>query len=414
MPLSLNDHMKAGNGPKRILSLDGGGVKGVLTLGMLEVLEAELRKRSRNPELVLSDYFDLIGGTSTGAIIASGLALGKSVGELIDMYTELGPKVFGKTKGDGYIMGSKYDSRALRKVLYEVLGRKTLGTRQLRTGLAIHAKRIDTGAAWVLTNNPGAPYFDPPDLRPGDVPNKEYRLINLVMASAAAPTFFDEIKIPMRYNKKDKPDKFGYFVDGAVGGFNNPSVQLLLTAMVPAYGFGWSSGAENLMMASFGTGARRPTYDGKQFSRLLPGMRGVNALRSMIYDTQVQAIMLMQAVSESQKPWKINSEVDDMKGVCISQTPMLDFQRVDVELESKPKKPKRGEKLARTSIEKLLDRELDHSVLEGVDQLANGHPENMALLLEIGRKAAPAYVDAAWPNPHFDLPEWGTPPAPAA
>ncbi len=406
MSLSLNDHLDPLEGPKRILALDGGGVKGILTLGMLEVLEAELRKRSGDSELVLSDYFDLIGGTSTGAIIASGLALGRSVGELIEMYQALGPQVFGKTKGDGYLMGSKYDSNALQKALWPVLGKKTIGTRQLKTGLAIHAKRIDTGSAWVLTNNPHAPYFDPPDLPLGEVANKDFRLINLVMASAAAPTFFDEVKVPMKYNAKDKPIEHAYFVDGAVGGFNNPSVQLLLTALVPAYGFGWKSGADNLMMASFGTGSRRPTYDGKQFARMWPGMRGVNALRSMIFDTQVQAIMLMQAVSESIRPWTINSEVGDMSGVCISPNAMLDFQRVDVELESKPKRAKRGERLARTSIEKLLDRELDHSVLESVDQLANGHPDNMSLLLEIGRKAAPAYIGDDWPNAKFDLASW--------
>lgn len=406
MSVSLNDHLKASEGPKRILSLDGGGVKGILTLGMLEVLEAELRKRSGDAELVLSDYFDLIGGTSTGAIIATGLALGMSVDELIKMYQGLGPRVFGKTKGDGYLMGSKYDSKALKKALWPALDKKTLGTRQLKTGLAVHAKRIDTGSAWVLTNNPDAPYFDPPDLRPGEVPNKDFRLVDLVMASAAAPTFFDEVKVPIKYNAKDKPIEHAYFVDGAVGGFNNPSVQLLMTALVPAYGFAWKSGDKNLMMASFGTGSRRPTYDGKQFARMWPGLRGVNALRSMVYDTQVQAVMLMQAVSESHKPWTINSEVGDMKGVCIAPNAMLDFQRVDVELESKPKKPKRGEKLARTSIEELLERELDHSVLESVDQLANGHPDNMALLLEIGQKAAPAYVGDDWPNPQFDLPHW--------
>ena len=57
-------------GPKRILALDGGGIRGVLTLGYLARIEAILRARSSTPEtFCLADYFDLIGGTSTGSII---------------------------------------------------------------------------------------------------------------------------------------------------------------------------------------------------------------------------------------------------------------------------------------------------------------------------------------------------------
>ena len=66
-------------GPKRILALDGGGIRGVLTLGFLERIEQILRDRHNNPNLRLSDYFDLIGGTSTGSIIASALAIGMEV-----------------------------------------------------------------------------------------------------------------------------------------------------------------------------------------------------------------------------------------------------------------------------------------------------------------------------------------------
>ena len=65
--------------PKRMLSLDGGGMRGVLSLEVLAAIEARLRDRFRNPRLVLADYFDYIAGTSTGAIIATALALGNSV-----------------------------------------------------------------------------------------------------------------------------------------------------------------------------------------------------------------------------------------------------------------------------------------------------------------------------------------------
>ena len=67
----------AAPGPKRILSLDGGGIRGVLTLQYLARIESILGERSPDPGAFrLSDYFDLIGGTSTGSIIATGLALG--------------------------------------------------------------------------------------------------------------------------------------------------------------------------------------------------------------------------------------------------------------------------------------------------------------------------------------------------
>jgi patatin-like phospholipase/acyl hydrolase len=71
-----------GPGPKRILALDGGGVRGVISLAYLERIEAILRRRF-GPETVLADYFDLIGGASTGAIIATGLDLGLPVERLI-------------------------------------------------------------------------------------------------------------------------------------------------------------------------------------------------------------------------------------------------------------------------------------------------------------------------------------------
>lgn len=75
----------AQDGQKWILSLDGGGVRGVITLAFLERIEQLLASRSVGPER-LCDRFDLVGGTSTGAIIATALALGMSATEIKDFY----------------------------------------------------------------------------------------------------------------------------------------------------------------------------------------------------------------------------------------------------------------------------------------------------------------------------------------
>lgn len=407
MPKTLFEHLSPDTGAKRILALDGGGVKGVLTLGMLKVLEEELRRRAHGDAAFrLSDYYDLIGGTSTGAIIATALALGLSIDEIIALYMRLGPEVFGRNSGDGVFLQSKFESKKLRRALHSVLSTKTLGSQDIKTGLAIHAKRIDTGSAWVVTNHPLGMFYDPP-ADSGTFPNKRYRLTDLVLASAAAPTFFDEIVIDIEFDDKRRPIQKGYFVDGAVSANNNPSLSLLMLAREPAYKFGWKGGPDNLMMTSFGTGMRRPGVDGKAFQGLPPGLRGVHALRAMVYDTQLQGVMLMQAFSEPRKPWHINGEIGEMSGTCIAGQALLDYQRIDVVLDTKPKKRRAGDpEPPMTGVERLIGRELDALTLEALDMMDNGKKANLELLLELGIAVGKTYVDAGYPHPKFDLPEW--------
>jgi patatin-like phospholipase/acyl hydrolase len=84
-------------GQHRATQDNGGGIRGVLTLGYLERVEDILRKRhGGDPDFRLSDYFDLIGGTSTGSIIAAGLALGFSVEKLQGIYRTLAGRGFQK------------------------------------------------------------------------------------------------------------------------------------------------------------------------------------------------------------------------------------------------------------------------------------------------------------------------------
>ena len=155
MPRSLFEHLSPDTGPKRIFALDGGGVKGVLALGMLKPLEDELRRRAGgHGEFRLCDYYDLIGGTSTGSIIAAGLALGLSVDELIDLYMRLGPEVFGRTAGDGVFLQSKFEFEEAPPRAATVLSTKTLGSQESAHGSRHLRQAHRHRLAWVVTNHP--------------------------------------------------------------------------------------------------------------------------------------------------------------------------------------------------------------------------------------------------------------------
>ena len=84
--------------PRKLLALDGGGIRGVLTLQVLIRMEELLREKSgQGNDFRLCNFFDYIGGTSTGAIIAAGLARGMSAQELSDFYMKAGPAMFDKS-----------------------------------------------------------------------------------------------------------------------------------------------------------------------------------------------------------------------------------------------------------------------------------------------------------------------------
>lgn len=189
-------------GPKRILALDGGGIRGVLTLGFLEKMEEILRKQHNNPDLLLCDYFDLIGGTSTGSIIAAGLAMGMSAAELKKAYFELGNIIFGKKKNMlNYLSKSeKYDAKPLTDALRSFYGDVVLGDQEkIKTGLCVVTKRADTFSTWPIINHPDGKYYEE---------NKDFPLWQVVRASTAAPTYFLPLVLEVG------PDEKGVFIDG--------------------------------------------------------------------------------------------------------------------------------------------------------------------------------------------------------
>lgn len=329
----LTWHLDARTGPKRILALDGGGVRGLITLGILKRIEDTLKARLPNPEAFrLAHYFDLIAGTSTGSIIATALALGWTVDEVKKLYDEVCPEAFqikGWTRG---LLGPIYSANAVERPLKSALQSEQLQSDKLLTGLMICSKRFDTGSPWVLTNNPKSKYWDSDDK--SHKPNKEYELWRLVRASTAAPLYFEPVEVTITEGGGIYQEQKGVFIDGAVGGFNNPSLQALKVATLPSYGFNWRSGSDNLFILSLGTGWWRMRQDVTKLSKFWNWQKASAALSAMIQDTVLHSITAMQAISTPRKPWAINSEIGDMRGEHVTEKDVICYQRFDADLET--------------------------------------------------------------------------------
>jgi len=83
-------------GQKKLLAIDGGGIRGVLALEVLQRIEDLLKAKSGRGHFRLADYFDYIAGTSTCGIIAAGLSIGMSVSEILTFYQDAGAQMFVK------------------------------------------------------------------------------------------------------------------------------------------------------------------------------------------------------------------------------------------------------------------------------------------------------------------------------
>ena len=122
MPFRLPDPVqtlqKVDHGqPKRILSLDGGGLRVFFTLEVLERVEQLVRQRLGRDEAVLADHFDLIAGTSTGAILGALLAWGKSIAWVKSLYKEVAVKVFRPYRNPLQWWRHRYNANALSDML---------------------------------------------------------------------------------------------------------------------------------------------------------------------------------------------------------------------------------------------------------------------------------------------------------
>jgi uncharacterized protein len=208
----------------RILCLDGGGMRGVFTAAFLAATESLIDGR-------LADRVDLIAGTSTGGLIALGLAAGRSGQQMLDLYRNNGSEIFSGSWPGRQLVLPKYRRTGLDRLLRSEFGEMKM--RDLRTPVCVSAYEVVSGQPRVFKT------AHAPDLYWGH----EQPVWKVAAATSAAPTYF----APVQFTEEDA------HVDGGVWA-NNPSM-IAITEAVRRFG----RDLADIRLLSVGTNAPRAT-----------------------------------------------------------------------------------------------------------------------------------------------------------
>jgi patatin-like phospholipase/acyl hydrolase len=380
-------------GPKRILALDGGGIRGALSLGYLEKIEEVLREKHKhlyqNPDdFRLCHYFDLIGGTSTGAIIAAALATGEKAEKITSLYKTLGTEIFAQKKYKEFTINLgfwkrtlklftnyKYNSEPLQKNLEAIFKDSVLGDLKNKTGLCILSKRFDTFSTWPVTNNPNARYFS----------RNRFPLKKIIRASTAAPTFF-------KPEVMDVGDgKISSFVDGGMSLMNNPAFQLFLIAAVKGYriagmneataeGKTWQTGKDNLLIVSVGTGRREKKLDAAKWTNPNLAKLAPQVSEQFMNDANelVEAMMQFLGYCPDEHDYRdIDREIGNLKNDFLNEKKHFTYVRYNTEL-------------IKNTIDKYKIEDIADDVIESLTEMDRS--DNVDVLIKIGSKIAASEI----------------------
>lgn len=214
----------------RILSIDGGGIRGIYPAHILRCIEERL-------QINLLESFDMIAGTSTGSIIAAGIAVGVPAADIVKMYKQHGAEIFRRKsflfpgRSIQPIFESVYDAQCLENVLSEVFKDKTLGG--IKIPLLIPSTDIGNGCVHVLKSS-----YSKEFTRDNNVLLKD-----AILASCSAPTYFD----PHRLNEY-------LLADGGLWA-NNPALAATIDAQKRL-----GAAQDDIQILSIGTGHSKTIY----------------------------------------------------------------------------------------------------------------------------------------------------------
>lgn len=237
----------------RILSIDGGGIRGILPGVVLHALESKLQKRLQDSSIRLADMFDFMAGTSTGGILTLSYLTPNKEGrpklttqEAVDLYLNKGNEIFDTTlwqrirSGDG-ILDEKYSADAIEKALDENF-KNTMLSDLLKPCII---SSYDIGR--------GKPHF----FKQHKTNKREYDFLvkDVARSTSAAPTYFETALVKNKEN-----DSFP-LIDGGVF-VNNPAlVAYSEVRNIQFIGIDHLPTAKDMMIVSIGTGAKSKQYD---------------------------------------------------------------------------------------------------------------------------------------------------------
>ena len=234
-----------------ILSIDGGGIRGIIPAVILNHIEKRLQRQSGNPNASLADYFDLMAGTSTGGILACYYLLPPTplqqshsryfASEAIDMYAKHGKEIFNRKWLRFGVAKEKYPVTGLEKYLYHCMGDVTLA--QSRKNCIITAYDITERKAV---------FFTSPEARKNE--HRNYLLRDVARATSAAPTYFELAAIRSMERVES------YLIDGAVYA-GNPTMCAVVEANKSVYETCVHPTVNDLYIVSVGTGKEKQKYN---------------------------------------------------------------------------------------------------------------------------------------------------------
>jgi hypothetical protein len=367
-------------GAKKLLAIDGGGIRGVLALEVLQKIEDLLKKDSGRDEFRLADYFDYISGTSTGGIIAAGLSIGMSVADILKFYQEAGPQMFVKASLRKRLR-YKFEDEPLALKLKDVFGANThFGSDKLRTLLLLVLRNASTDSPWPLSNNPYAKYNDPK--RPDD--NFKFPLWQLVRASTAAPTYFPPEVIVLPNPDKTKEKEF-VFVDGGVTMYNNPAFQMFLMATLDRYWTRktearWQAGVDKMLIVSVGTGTSPDVRAGLEPDQMNLLFNATTIPSALMFAALNEQDLLCRVFGQCRAGEPLDREIGDLigsVGPLAAEQKLFCYARYNAEL-------------TREGLDALGCGDVKPEVVQQLDSIA-GIPD----LQKVGKRVAESKVDAA-------------------